>query len=144
MPVKLYGIDGSPAVRATLLTLKALNLEFEFKEVNPIAGEQYSPEVLKLNPLHTVPTIQDGNFAIWDSHAINSYLVDEYGKDDSLYPKDLEKRAVVNQRMYFDCGVLFPKMGAALVPVVRQGAKTVAKHLEDSLVEASNTTPCSC
>lgn len=70
---------------------------------------------LQLNPLHTIPTLQDGDFVLFDSHAINNYLVDKYGKSDSLYPKNLEKRAIVEQRQHFDCGILFPRMGSIVV-----------------------------
>lgn len=47
---------------------------------------------------------------IWDSHAICTYLVSKYGKDDSLYPKDLLVRAKVDQRLHFDTGILFPSL----------------------------------
>ncbi|KAJ8924956.1 hypothetical protein NQ315_001121 [Exocentrus adspersus] len=134
MPVKLYGVDASPVVRATLLTFKALDLDFELKEVNVMKGEQLSPEFLEINPMHTIPTIQDGDFTLWDSHAINAYLVDEYGKDDALYPKDAQKRAVVDQRMYFECGVLFTKFGA-FTSVLMKGNKALKKERMDSLVE---------
>lgn len=36
-----------------------------------------------------------------------TYLVEQYGKDDSLYPKDPKKRAIVNQRLYFDACTLY-------------------------------------
>lgn len=36
------------------------------------------------------------------------YLVQQYGKDDSLFPKDPKKQALVNQRLYFDVGTLYP------------------------------------
>ncbi|ENN73491.1 hypothetical protein YQE_09916, partial [Dendroctonus ponderosae] len=45
-------------------------------------------------------------------HVIMQYLVDKYAKDDSLYPKDLKKRAIVNLRLFFDACYLFPKFGA--------------------------------
>lgn len=37
------------------------------------------------------------------------YLAEKYGKDDSLYPKLPKVRAVVNQRLYFDMGVMYDK-----------------------------------
>ncbi|KAG8314132.1 Glutathione S-transferase [Homalodisca vitripennis] len=35
------------------------------------------------------------------------YLAEEYGKQSCLYPKDPKKRAVINQRLYFDMGTLY-------------------------------------
>ena len=44
------------------------------------------------------------------SHAIMCYMADKYGKNDSLYPKDLRSRALVNQRLHFESGVLFARL----------------------------------
>lgn len=66
--------------------------------------------VFKINPQHTIPTLIDDDFVIWDSHAITAYLVEKYAADDSLYPKDLKKRALVDQRLHFDSGILFPRV----------------------------------
>jgi hypothetical protein len=41
------------------------------------------------------------------SRAILAYLANQYGKDDTLYPKDAKKRAIVDQRLYFDIGSLY-------------------------------------
>lgn len=73
-----------------------------------------------MNPLHTVPTLKDGDFAIWDSHAINAYLSTKYGENDKLYPTDPEKRAVIDQRLHFDSGILFPRVGAIVVNIILQ------------------------
>lgn len=62
-----------------------------------------------------MPTLEDGPDSIWDSHAINAYLVDKYGNNDSLYPKNLVKRAIVNQRLHFDSGVLEARLRAIVV-----------------------------
>ncbi|XP_065205036.1 uncharacterized protein LOC135834955 [Planococcus citri] len=111
MPVKLFYTIASPPVRAVIHTLKALNVPYELVDVNLLKGEHRSEEFLKLNPQHTVPTIQDEDgFAIWESHAINAYLVNKYGKNDKLYPKDPKSRAIVDQRLHFDNGVLFTSL----------------------------------
>jgi glutathione S-transferase len=53
------------------------------------------------------------------SHAILGYLVNQYAKDDSLYPKEPKKRAVIDQRLHFDTGVFFPRFGSYYVSSVQ-------------------------
>ncbi|KAJ8979580.1 hypothetical protein NQ317_019155 [Molorchus minor] len=130
---KIYGTKGSPAVRATLMTVKALGIEVERDEVNIAKGEQFLPSFLKLNPLHTIPVLEEGNFVLWDSHAVNTYLADKYGKDDSLYPKHLEKRAAVDSRLYFNCGVLFPSFRLTAVPFFTKPSASVSEKSIKSL-----------
>lgn len=55
---------------------------------------------------------------IWDSHAITAYLVEKYASDDGLYPKDLQKRAVVDQRLHFDSSILFPRVQNLVVVIL--------------------------
>lgn len=69
-------------------------------------GEQLSEEFIKINPQHVIPTLVDDGKSIWESAAINTYLVGKYASDDSLYPKDLYQRAVVDQRLFYNCTVL--------------------------------------
>ncbi|XP_016984950.1 glutathione S-transferase 1-like [Drosophila rhopaloa] len=103
----LYGVEPSPPVRACKLTLGALGLQYEYKLVNLLAGEHKGKEYSLKNPQQTVPALEDDGQIIWDSHAICAYLVRRYAKDDALYPKDYFKRALVDQRLHFESGVLF-------------------------------------
>lgn len=81
-------------------------------------GEQFSEEFIKKNPQHTVPLLEDDGEIIYDSHAIAEYLVEKYAPDDKLYPKDLIKRAHVNQRLHFDSGILFTRLRAVFEPIL--------------------------
>ncbi|PSN29400.1 Glutathione S-transferase 1 [Blattella germanica] len=44
------------------------------------------------------------------SRAILGYLVNQYGSDDSYYPKEPKKKALVDQRLYFDAGTLHQRL----------------------------------
>ncbi|KAF5269551.1 hypothetical protein FQA39_LY18905 [Lamprigera yunnana] len=107
MSVKLYMFNGSPPARTALITATAVGVSVDVKVLHK-SEELHTPEFLKMNPQHTVPVLDDEGKYLSDSHAIAAYLVGKYGKDDSLYPKDLHQRAVVDQRMYYDAGVMFP------------------------------------
>jgi len=116
MPV-LYYLGMTPPCRAVLLTAKAIELDFELRIVDIKAGNQHTPEFIKLNPQHTVPTLDDNGFVLFESRPMMAYLVDKYAKDDALYPKDLYKRAMVDTRLYFDIGTLYPGLMAAYYPI---------------------------
>lgn len=65
-------------------------------------------------------SVNDNGFALWETRAILTYLVDKYATDDSLYPKDVQKRAVVDQRLYFDLGTLQKAFGDHFYPIMRK------------------------
>lgn len=115
----LYGFDHSPPVRACRMTLEALNLTYDYKVLDVRKGEQFKAEFLKINPLHTVPVLVDGENTIFESHVICAYLVQKYGsKDDQfLYPRDLDERTKIDQRLYFDLGILFVRFKEVTVSI---------------------------
>lgn len=78
----------------------------------------------------------DGDFVIWDSHAICAYLIDKYAADDKLYPKDLQLRAKVNQRLFFDAASLFVRLRDINYPIVWGGAAEVPKDKLEAIYSA--------
>ncbi|KAK2584736.1 hypothetical protein KPH14_007067 [Odynerus spinipes] len=91
-----------------------------------------------MNPQGTVPLLQDRDYYVWDSHAISGYLVHEYGKSDILYPKDSKKRALVDQRLHFDTGTLYPEFRNIVYPVIG-GEKIITKEKVDRVENAYKT-----
>lgn len=81
------------------------------------AKEQLQPYFVKLNPQHVVPTLKDGDFVMWESRAIATYLADAKCPGNTLYPSDLEKRAIIDQRLYFDAGTFYPSIRAICVSI---------------------------
>lgn len=113
--IVLYHFPLSGPSRGALLAARAVNVQLEIKIVDLLKKEQLKEDFLKINPQHCVPTLDDEGFVVWESRAIACYLADKYGKDDELYPKDLKRRAIVNQRLHFDGSSLYVKIRAVCV-----------------------------
>ncbi|CAG9864020.1 unnamed protein product [Phyllotreta striolata] len=129
-PIDFYYVPGSAPCRNVLLTAKALGVELNLKLTDLMKGEHLSPEYIKLNPQHTVPTIDDNGFVLWESRAIMTYLANQYANNDTLYPKDPKKRAVVDQRLYFDMGTLYKSFGDYFYPMAFANAPADPEKLK--------------
>ena len=57
-----------------------------------------TPEYRSLNPNGRVPTIEDGDYVLWESHAICRYFAMAYG-GEAVYPSDPKARASVDRWM---------------------------------------------
>jgi glutathione S-transferase len=86
------------------------------RDVDLFNKEHLTPEFIKINPTSTVPALIDGDTKVFDSSAIAIYLSEKYGKDDSLYPKDLVKRTKVNEMLFYVSSYMFPRIYQIFVP----------------------------
>jgi glutathione S-transferase len=87
--LKIYGNRGSRTARCLWLAAE-LGLDFEQIEVNgPREGK--SEAHLARNPMGAVPVIDDAGFLLWESMAINLYLVRKHG--GPLAPADASEDA---------------------------------------------------
>lgn len=117
-------------------------------------GENFTPEYKAINPTSTVPALVDGDMKIFDSNAIAIYLVENYAKDDSLYPKDVKMRTKVNERLFYIASYVFPRGYQIFFPVflgreteisddklaeLMRGYETVESFLEGNEYLAGNT-----
>lgn len=54
--------------------------------------------------------IASDSFVYIFSRVILTYLTAAYSKDDTLYPRDVRMRAIVDQRLSFDLGTLYARI----------------------------------
>ena len=83
----LYHFPTSPFARRVRLTLALKGLSAELRDAR--ANPEHLSEVRRLNPLHTVPVLVDGERVIADSTAICHYL-DRKAPDPPLWPAGVE------------------------------------------------------
>jgi glutathione S-transferase len=141
--MKLYGFPPTRSVRV-LWTLRELDVDFEFVNVDPSRGELRRPEFLAVNPAGKLPVLVDGDFVLTESVAIVLYLAEKY-PEKGLLPAGLRARAEVNRWLLF-CAteleqplwritrhrLLYPpeKRLAAEIPIARQDFLDMAAVLE--------------
>lgn len=123
MTVDFYYMPMSAPCRSIQMCAAAVGVPLTLKSIDLSKNEHLTDAYLAINPLHTIPCLVDNGFVMTESRAIMGYLVDKYSKqDDSLYPRDPLKRAVVNQRMFFDMGTLYQSFADYYYPVFFGGA----------------------
>jgi len=122
MTIDFYNIKFSPPCRSVELVAQQLKIDLNNKTVDLPKGEHLTPEYLKINPSHTVPTIVDNGFALWESRAIMQYLCNKYAPDSHLYPKEPQARANVDRMLNFDMS-LTNSIGNAIMSRVYRGVE---------------------
>ena len=95
--MKLYMHPVSMTSRPVRLFIAESGIKIDEQVVDLMKGEHMSPEYAALNPNRMVPMIEDGDFRLTESSAILKYLADKF--DLPSYPKDLKKRAKVNEML---------------------------------------------
>ena len=97
MTVTLYMHPVSTASRPVRLLIAEHKLAVEEKVVDLMKGEHHADWYAAINPSKMVPMLEDGDFRMTESSAILKYLASKY--DLGVYPKDLKKRARVDEVM---------------------------------------------
>ncbi|XP_004306920.1 PREDICTED: glutathione S-transferase 2-like [Fragaria vesca subsp. vesca] len=89
----LYSYWQSSCSWRVRFALNLKGLSYDYKPVNLEKGEQFSPEFERLNPLHCVPVLVDGDVVVSDSFAILLYLEEKYPQRP-LLPADPRLKAL--------------------------------------------------
>jgi glutathione S-transferase len=89
----VYGFPRSTYVNIVRLVLTHKNVPYVFRDLEPVMGKA---EHLALHPFNRVPILRHGDFTIYETSAIASY-VDEALEGPRLTPQDARARARMNQ-----------------------------------------------
>ncbi len=143
-----------------MLLAAADKIAVEYQLVDLFTGENYQPAFTATNPNQAVPFLEDGEFRLGESSAILKYLADK--QNSPVYPKDLQKRARVNERMdWFNTGLyrdlgygfIYPQVidayrypeaeiQAATLAHAREKAKKWLKILDENILGGKNSFVC--
>ena len=110
--LKIWGRKTSSNVQKVLWCCGELGVPFERIDIGGEFGKNRERPYLDLNPNGVVPTIEDGDFVLWESNSIVRYLVNKY-EGGKLVPRTPEGRGDANRWMDWQ----LTTMNAAMVPV---------------------------
>jgi glutathione S-transferase len=105
-----------------------------------VAGGKYgrtdTPEFAALNPNRRVPVLIEGDFVLWESHAILRYLAEDPGAKARLIPEDRHARARMAQWLEYTTGTVQPPFIALFwqfvrLPIDKRDPSAVAGHREN-------------
>lgn len=102
--MKLHCSKLSTTSRPIMMFCKDEGIDLEWVDVDIMQGEHHQPQFVSLNPNRQVPVLDDDGFILTESGAILKYIADK--QNSAAYPKELQKRARVNEMMdWFNTGL---------------------------------------
>jgi glutathione S-transferase len=118
--IKLYDIERSGNCYKARLMLSLLGLAYEKVPVDLAAGEQKQADFLEVNPLGSIPVLDDNGVLIRDSAAILLYLGAKYGQG-KWYPKSPKGMGKVQQWLAVSSNEVFH--GLAIPRAIKLGIR---------------------
>ena len=101
--MRLFMHPASNTCRPIINLIADNNLPIDQEVVDIMTGEHHKEPYVSLNPSRQVPILVEDEYILTESSAILKFLADNF--DLPVYPKDLKKRAKVNEVMdWFNTG----------------------------------------
>ena len=101
MSIELYVFPPSPRAFKAMAVANHLGLEWTLHLLDLPKGEHMTPQYGALNPNMRMPTLQDGDYVLWESNAICQYLASKK-PESGLLPKDERARFDVTRWQFWD------------------------------------------
>jgi glutathione S-transferase len=120
--LRVLGRKTSINVQKVMWLAEELNLEVERIDIGGPFGGNDKLEYLEKNPNGLVPTLEDGDFTLWESQAICRYITEKYG----CLPwaqKSVLDRALAGQWMDWYITKLHPHMTVIFWTLIRTPAE---------------------
>jgi glutathione S-transferase len=118
----VWGRKTSSNVMKALWGLGELGLEFERIDVGGSFGQTDTAAYRGMNPTGLVPTLQEGDFTLWESNVILRYLCNQYAPASPLWPAEPKTRANIDRWMDAQQTVLNRPMSQVFWGLVRTPA----------------------
>jgi glutathione S-transferase len=118
--MKIYDFAASPNARKVRGVVYELGITPELVTVNILKGETRTPEFLAKNPNGRMPVLEDGDFVLWESNAIITYLAALH-PEKGLLPTDPRGRADVDRWLFWQSEHLTPAFVKVLFERVVKG-----------------------
>jgi glutathione S-transferase len=97
--LKVLGRGNSGNVQKVIWLLEELGVPYEREDYGRQFNNTQTEAYLKLNPNGKVPTLVDGNVAVWESNTILRYLCAKSPGGEALHPADPAARSQVERWM---------------------------------------------
>lgn len=120
--LKIWGRNTSSNVQKAMWAIGELGLAHERIDVGGAFGMNLEPAYLAMNPNGLIPTLQDGDYLLWESNSIVRYLARVHGKG-TLEPSDLKAYGLANQWMDWQLSVAGPAILASFWGLIRTPAE---------------------
>lgn len=114
--LKLWGRATSSNVQKVLWMLGEIGVGCQRIDAGGEFGVVGTDSFAKLNPNRKVPVLQDGDFVLYESHAILRYLARKHGR---LLPLDPHAAAITDQWMDWSATTLTPPLIGVFFQTVR-------------------------
>ncbi len=109
--MRLYTFTITPNNRKVEAFVRHFDLDVDIHHVSFKDRETQSADYLAINPMGRVPALTDGDFKLWESNAILTYLATMFPATKAL-PTDPRGRADVDRWLHWQSCHLMPAMGA--------------------------------
>jgi glutathione S-transferase len=106
--LQIWGRANSVNVQKVLWCCHELDIAFDRIDAGMQFGRNNEADYLAINPTGRIPTLQHGDFTLWESNAIVRYLALAFDDDKTLYPADPQTRARIERWLDWVLSTLQP------------------------------------